>query len=516
MIEDKQTAKVWKWVWLVLVAVWLGLFLVRLSAPSDLLDNSQDRQAGYVQDLLFNGHLACQVDQNGVLCAKPPLFTWLAGLLTLPFGRTTELGLHLTGSLAVLSTMLMLWAVGRRWLGNWAAFFAALCLPFSLYGLRMVLLARTDSLYMLLVAGAGIAAFAAWMRPGSWNWLWFWLLASAATLTKGPQGLIPALVALAVCVWWERRETERQPFTFGWAWWVGIGLFLLLCLGWFGWAWSQFGDDVLKKMLGKELIGHAVNSKGRGDPIWLTFYKPLQWLLQKFMPWFLVAGLGIWRLWQRPGGNPAARRFERFCAWYVLAGVLMFSLASHKRADLLSILLPPAAWLAGAELARWNERRDWQPRRIVAGVAAIWLAFMAWTWADYHSRRYARSKWVVQTRVLQEMAGKFEERFGREAAILYAEGWGKDEEIPRSESPQAFQFYLGTMRRTTPIGEIVTRFTGPDPVIVAVGDLVAFKKELAKTGTPCYELFPWPAKETPSILAIVSNRPSETLARPKP
>ena len=515
MIEDRRAAKAWKWVWLMMVAVWIGLFLIRLAAPSDLLDNSQDRQAGYVQDLLFNGNLACQVDQNGALCAKPPLFTWLAGMFSLPFGRTTELGLHLTGSLAVLSTMLMLWAFGRRWLGNWAAFFAALCLPFSVYGIRMVLLARTDSLYMLLVAGAGIAAFAAWMRRGSW--IWFWLLAAAATMTKGPQGLIPAMAALAICVWWERRETERRPFTFGWAWWAGIALFLLICLGWFAWAYSQFGAEVLNKMLGKELLGHAVNSKGRGDPLWRTFYKPSVWMLQKFLPWFPLALLAVWRVWKQPVTDPDVRRFARFCAFYLLAGLLMFTLASHKRADLLSILLPPTAWLAGLELATWKERWSWLPQRVLAAVAAIWLVVLAGAWIDYHSRHHAKEKVIVQTCALREMASKFEARFGRNAEILYAKGWGPDKEKAFFyESPQAFQFYLGTMRRTTPIEEIIARFAGPDPVIVAVGDMAAFKAELVKTGVPCYEVIPWPAPGTLSILSIVSNRPLGTLATPKP
>jgi 4-amino-4-deoxy-L-arabinose transferase-like glycosyltransferase len=517
MIEDRQTAKTWKWVGLILVAVWLGLGLIRLTALSDLLDNSQDRQAGYVQDLLFNGNFACQVDQDGLLCAKPPLFTWLAGLFSLPFGRTTELGLQLTGSLAVLATMLMLWLVGRRWLGNWAAFFAALCLPFSLFGIRMVLLARTDSLYMLLVAGAGIAAFAAWMRRGRWFWIWFWLLAAAATLTKGPQGLIPAIVALAMCAWWEHRETERRPFLFGWAWWTGLGLFLLLCLGWFAWAWSQFGAEVIHKMLGKELVGHAINSKGRGDPLWQTFYKPLQWLLQKYSPGFILAGLAVWQVWKRPAADPETRRFLRFCALYLLAGLLMFSLASHKRADLLSILLPPAAWLAGHELAGLKARWNWPPQRVLAVLAAVWLAVLAGTWMDCHSPHHAKEKVIVQTRALQEMASKFEAQFGRDAEILYAKGWGKDgEEIARTESPQAFQFYLGTMRRTTPVEQIVARFAGPHPVMVAVGNLAAFKAELAKLNAPIYEVIPWPEPGTPSILAIVSNRPPDIQAAPKP
>ncbi len=505
MIEDRQAAKAWKWVWLMLLVVWLGLWLVRLAAPSDLLDNSQDRQAGYVQDLLFNGNLACQLDQDGVLCAKPPLFTWLAGLFSLPFGRTTELGLHLTGSLAVLATMLLLWLVGRRWLGNWAAFFAALSLPFSIFGIRMVLLARTDSLYMLLVAAAGVAGFAAWRRRSSW--LWFWLLAAAVTLTKGPQGLIPAIVTLVACAWWERREADWRPAPWGWAWWAGIGLFLALCLGWFAWAYSLFGADVLSKMLGKELIGHAINSKGRGEPVWLTFYKPAMWLLQKFTPWFILALLAVWRVWNRPDTNPEIRRFVRFCAIYLLAGVLMFSLASHKRADLLSILLPPIAWLAGYELVQLKKRWGWQPRQVLAVVAAVWLAVLTGTWLDGHSRYHVKEKVIVQTRALQEMASKFEARFGREYPVLYAKV---------NEPPQAFQFYLGTMRRTVGMDEIVARFAGPEPVVVAVGNLADFEKELAKIGLSGHEVIPWPEPGAPAILALVSNRPPETPASPKP
>jgi hypothetical protein len=498
------------WVWLVLSLAWLGLFLARLTAPSDLLDSSQDRQAGYLQDLLCNGHLACQVDQNGAICTKPPLFTWLAGLLSLPFGRPTELGLFLPGALAVLGTTWLLWWAGRRWLGEWAGGIAAAALLLSAFGCHFIVLGRADSLYMLLVGGAGVAAFAAWTERASW--LWFWLLAAAATLTKGPQGMLPVAAALAVCAVWERREPHPCTVTWGWSGWVGLALFLGLVLGWLAWAMTGFGGEVMRRMLHDELLGHAVNSKGRGEPIWQTCHKPIAWLLPRFAPWSAAAGIAVWRACRRRGLETC--RFSRFCAAWLLAGLLMFSLASHKRMDLLSILLPATAWLAGYELAGWKERLAWPARWVLWVLAAGWLAVLGVTFGYYHSRSYAARPVVLQTRAIRQMAAAFEARMGRSAELLYVGGWGEPEEKVRTQSPQAFQFYLGTLRPTQPLEAIVARFSGPEPALAAVGNLEAFREELAKTGAPCYVLLPWPDARVPALLNIVANRPPQAIGWP--
>ncbi len=520
-MTDESLVKVvpsapWRWLAGTVVLAWLALWLVRATAPSDLLDNSQDRQAGYVQDLLCNGNLSCQMDQDGVLCTKPPLYNWLAGLGSLPWGRTTEFGLQLPGGLAVLACALMLWFTGRRRFGAWAGLFAALMLLASPGGLRWIHLARTDGLYMLLVAGAAAAAFRAWTGAGR-GWIWFWLLAALATLTKGPQGLAPVAAALAACAWAERREAAERLPSNGWRWCPGLLVFVALCGGWLAWAWADFGSEVPRRMLGQELVGHALDSKGRGHPLWQTFYQPALFLAQRFAPWILLTALGLWRVFWHPAAEPGERRFERFLAWYLLSGLLMFSLASHKREDLLSILAPAAAWLAGREAALWLGRLHWRPRPVLSVVAAGWLILTAaCLWYYHFSGAWNHKKEIGQTQALRAMAAEFEARFGRGCEVLYVK-----EGTVLMRGSQAFQFFLGTMRRGISTEEAVRKFAGPEPVLAAVGDAAAFRAAVAAAGGKCYDIVPWPREHErspgggkgpePALLSIVANRPAAEL-----
>src|SRR5262249_57202466 len=106
---------------------------------------------------------------------------------------------------------------GRRaWLVGGLA-----CVP-SLVGAWQIATAWWDGLFSLTVAGAALAAFRAWMRGGGWTP--FWLAAAAATLTKGPLGLLLAAFGLGAVVW-ERRTGRSKPLEGSHA--LGIVLFLV-------------------------------------------------------------------------------------------------------------------------------------------------------------------------------------------------------------------------------------------------------------------------------------------------
>src|SRR5437870_1572199 len=63
-----------------------ALFALRLFAPSNFLDQDQERPAAYVLDIIKNGSWLCQHDLNGDVMSKPPFYNWLAALLALPVG----------------------------------------------------------------------------------------------------------------------------------------------------------------------------------------------------------------------------------------------------------------------------------------------------------------------------------------------------------------------------------------------------------------------------------------------
>ena len=64
--------------------------------------------------------------------------------------------------------------------------------------------ARWDGLFAFMVALTALAGFRAWTSGRGWTV--FWLAAAAATLTKGPLGLLLAAFGF-LAIPWERRSS---------------------------------------------------------------------------------------------------------------------------------------------------------------------------------------------------------------------------------------------------------------------------------------------------------------------
>ncbi|OQY64577.1 MAG: hypothetical protein B6D47_13175, partial [Rhodocyclaceae bacterium UTPRO2] len=93
---------------------------------------------------------------------------------------------------------------------------------------------------------------------------------------------------------------------------------------------------------------------------------------------------------RHPAVDAAARRFERFLFCWIVGGIVLFSLASHHRGDLLLPLWPAAALLAGREMARLAERMG-RPLTgaVLAGLTLIILAGNGWI---YHGAAMRESE----------------------------------------------------------------------------------------------------------------------------
>ena len=81
---------------------WLAFFLLRLGGPPDLRDFDQERPASYIMDVVQNGNWMCQRDFQNAVSSKPPLYTWLAALTTIPLGRISRFSIYFPNALAVL------------------------------------------------------------------------------------------------------------------------------------------------------------------------------------------------------------------------------------------------------------------------------------------------------------------------------------------------------------------------------------------------------------------------------
>ena len=143
-----------------LCVLWLAFLAVRLTAPSDLMDNDQERPAAYVLDCVRNGHWACQRDSSGEVMSKPPLSTWLAALTTLAAGgRASLIALYLPGALSVLAGAILLYFLGGAVFRGSAGFWAAFAYLVSMTSYKQLALARTDPVFTFAVFLPAFLAF---------------------------------------------------------------------------------------------------------------------------------------------------------------------------------------------------------------------------------------------------------------------------------------------------------------------------------------------------------------------
>jgi 4-amino-4-deoxy-L-arabinose transferase-like glycosyltransferase len=460
-------------------------FTWRLMSSMDLLAYAQDVPAMYVLDAVVNGHWLCQHDALGSITSKPPMFTWLAGGLSVIAGRVTWLTLCLPSGLATLGTVCVVLIMGRRWWGWQTGLWAAVVYLLSPMTGKQVALVRTDPLFTFTVALTAFAAWTAWERGRGWTW--FWLAAAVATLTKGPAGVALGAAGLGAVVW-ERRSGQPAALRGSHLW--GLALYLVLTVGWFALAVTSEGRAVADKMLVRELLGHATGTRS-DEPFLVNSYKPTLYLLARFAPWSLLTCLGVWRAVWRPTSALGERRFERFVWCWLVLSLLLFTLAPHVRPELEMPLVAPAALLAGRELYRLTSR--WRRRAVVACAVAV-VGVGAVMVVGAHTLALQEVPSTKQARGLEAMATSLKSQVGDGFPFTYV------------DRTFGLQFFLGTMRQAVAPEQVARLLSEPTPAYVVVRKRDRLLARLGSLPTDLHALARWPS-EGEAYITIISNHP---------
>ena len=466
---------------ILLILLVAGLFAIRLIAPSDLMDKDQERPASYILDVLKNGHWLCQTDWMGAITSKPPLYTWLSALFALPFSWFGRWALYLPSVLSVLMLALMIRSVGGKRFGAVAGFVGALIFILSPISARLCVMARTDSLFTLTIALTALAAFRSWET--SRGWIWFWLAAAAATLTKGPLGVVIGAMGL-LAAFWERRGGTPLPLRGSQT--AGALAFVLIAFGWFGLACLEMGRPVFDKMILSELVYHGV--RGNHDRSFeFNYFNSIAYFFHRFAPWSLITCIGLWRVFRRPAADASERRFERFLTCWILGPLIIFSIAPHQRGDLVYPIVPPAALLAAREIAYWL--RPVSERRILAFstafTAIIFGVFMVYYWEVRPAEPLSQ-----RTEGMRQLAEEIRGKMGNNEPLLHV------------DDPYALQFFLNTMKIIVTPEEAARQLEGSNVVYVAVCNTTHITSRLTQ---PVYVVAQWP-KTGEAFVTILGNR----------
>ena len=344
----------------------------------------EPREAVVVQGMLEGGSWLLPMRGAEELSPKPPFFHWLGATTSWLRGSVDELSTRLPSAILAITITLMVYALGANASRIRSGWLAAMSLALSFEWLRAARTARVDMTFSACITAA-LLLFA-WMDRGGSTRLQriaFYALLTAATLTKGPAGLILPLLVIAVYALLrptpERREgleigarfsqlasTARELHAL-----PGIAVVLAIVGAWYATAWAIGGQAFLDIHLWRENVFRVLDASryqsGHSHGVGYLFG---QFLLGAFPFSLFTPALAFWLWKQRPLDDT-----KRFLVVWFCVVFICFLVPDSKRGVYLLPLYPAGALLFGLVLGPGPEGS--LPRRLAAWAWILGCALPA-------------------------------------------------------------------------------------------------------------------------------------------
>lgn len=363
---------------LVLAVVCITNFLFFLGYPG-LFDIDEGMHAAIAKGMVLSGEWVTPVFNGEPFFDKPALYNWLVATSFVVFGFT-EFAARFPSALLGSGCIFITFAIGRRFLGNKAGFFAAIVLATSLLfhlASRMVLydipftFFTTLSLYFLCDALFG--------RQRRSAFLAFYAAMGLSVLTKGLLGIAIPGLAIGAFLLWTRdfaRIKDFRPVS-------GAMVIAAIVLPWYvlmelenpGYIEYFVVDQHLAYLLGN--VGDTVGR--HPQPV---YYHVVGLLLGMF-PWSFLLPVAVYETWllrKREAQAPAI-----FLLFWLVCTLALFSSASSKLITYILPLYPVAALLLGKYIADKVDAPQQQKGSFTASLAvpaAILLLAATWVLAN--------------------------------------------------------------------------------------------------------------------------------------
>ena len=358
----------------VLVLALAGLLLLLGLGTVALTDRDEGANAEAAREMSASGSWISPTLGGAPRFAKPAFVYWLMSGAYAVLG-VGETGARLPSAVAALLLVGVQYAFARWALGAEVAWRAALVLLLSIEYVAIGRMALTDASLALWTTAAGYLFLRGWLGApprGRWYAL-AWIAAGLAVLTKGPVGLLVPLAGVLVYLALAGRlgQAWREAWPLR-----GLALLLLVAGPWYAAMFWIHGWDYAMRARG-ETLGRVLRPvTGPGGTA--LFYLPV--LLVGFFPWsaFLPeAVVGALRQARARASRSRPEAVAVFAAAWLVAGLVLFSLAQTRLPHYVLPLFPAAALLVAAA---WPASPSRLARGLLAGTALALASLLVGAW----------------------------------------------------------------------------------------------------------------------------------------
>jgi len=329
---------------LLLLSVCLVLYFFDLGrAP--FFDKQEPREALVVWEINHSGSWILPLRNGNEIPSKPPLYHWLAALVSQALNQMNEFTVRFPSALlATIGVLLVYLAGAGRW-SRAAGLISAMVLATSYEWRQAAKAARVD----MTLTFALLCAFLYFLhlyrhRGGRMKWMILGIFLGLATVAKGPLGIVVPCFAFSIFLCLQRDTAFVKKINFL----VLICTWAVLAGSWYALALWQGGGEFLDVVI-KENFSMVIGQDA-GHPHGFFWYVPA--FFQNAAPWSLfIFPIAIWLYKSRR--QLAQDDTLYFVVWF-LAVFVFFSAFTQKRSVYILGSYPAFALLFGGWFQKLN------------------------------------------------------------------------------------------------------------------------------------------------------------------
>lgn len=371
------------------------LTLLPFLGLTDFHTKGEPREAIVAVSMLQSDNWVLPINNGGDIAYKPPLFHWAIAFLSLPFGEVSEYTSRLPSALAAIIITIATFLFYARRRNNNLAFLTALLFLSCFEVHRAAMASRVDMVLTLFIVTSLYQLYRWTERDMKGFPFVATLLMGAATLTKGPVGIILpcAVTAIYLLVRGKRFFTVLYRFIF-----IGIVSCILPAI-WYYLAYKQGGDNfvnlVIEENFGR-FLGKMSYESHEGTVLYYIYTT-----IAGFIPWSILVLFSLFTLkYALPNGKITVwwQKFKNYISqmddtrlFTLLSFAVMFVFYCIPKSKRSVYLLPIYPFLCFflAEYMFWllkNRQKVWRVFGIFMSVLTCIVLFVFIA---------AQSKWIT-------------------------------------------------------------------------------------------------------------------------